>query len=53
MDTTLRYKLNFDVDRAHEAAHIKELHTLINRLEGAAQKKNNFKVEKGNSKASE
>ena len=33
MDTALRFKLNFDVDKTHEVARIKELHALINRLE--------------------
>ena len=53
MDTALRYKLNFDVDRALEATHIKELHALINRLEDATQKNSSSKAKKNSSKASE
>ena len=53
MDIALRYKLNFDVDRAPEATRIKELHAHINRLEDAMQKKHNFKAKKSNSKAPE
>ena len=44
MDTTLRFKLNFDVDRAPEAMRIKELRAITNRLEDVAQKKNNSKA---------
>ena len=44
MDTALRFKLNFDVDRAPEAACIKELHEHIHKLVEAVQKKNNSKI---------
>ena len=44
VDTALRFKLNFDVDRAPEAARIKELHALIHKLEEATQKKNSSKA---------
>ena len=47
IDTALRFKLNFDVDRSPEAARTKELHALIQKLEEAAQKS---KVEKNSSK---
>ena len=53
MDIALRYKLNFDVDRAPEAARIKELNAHINRLEDTAQKKNSSKAKKSSSKAPE
>ena len=53
MDTTLQFKLNFDVYRALEAAHIKELHVLIHKLEEAVQKKNNSKAEKSSFKSPE
>ena len=53
MDTALRFKLNFDVDRAPEAARIKELHALIHKLEEAVQKKNSSKAENSSSKSQE
>ena len=33
MDTAKRFKLNFDIDKAPEAARIKELNAVIQRLE--------------------
>ena len=35
MDTTQKFKLNFDVDRAPEAARIKKLHEHIQKLKEA------------------
>ena len=53
MDTAQRFKLNFDVDRAPEAARIKELHEHIQKLEEAAQKKTNSKINKSSSSTPE
>ena len=53
MDTTQRFKLNFDVDRAPKATRIKELHEHIQKLEEVAQKKTNSRIEKGSSSTPE
>ena len=50
MDTAQRFKLNFDVDKASEAAHIKELHEHIHKLEEASQKKTSSKIGKSSSR---
>ena len=49
MDIAQRFKLNFDVDRAPEAARIKELHEHIQKLEETAPKKTSSRIEKSSS----
>ena len=49
MDTAKKFKLNFDVDRTPEAAHIKELGEHVQRLEEVAQINSSSRVEKSNS----
>ena len=52
-NTAQQFKLNFDVDRAPEASHIKELHEKIHKLEEATQKKTSSKIGKSSSSTPE